>query len=57
MSSYWGLSCIRIISAQETNGRVRCTFDSRWYFTASVVVATLALALALLQGWRLRHVA
>lgn len=57
MSSYWGLTCIRIISTSETNGRVRCVFDSRWYFTASVVLATLAGALVLLKRWRLRHVA
>ena len=57
MSSYWGLTCIRIISTQETNGRVRCVFDSRWYFTASVVLATLAFAFVLLKRCRLRHVA
>ena len=57
MSSYWGLTCIRIVSTQETNGRLRCTFDSRWYFTASVILATLAFALALLKRWRLRRVA
>ena len=57
MSSYWGLTCIRIISTSETNGRVRCTFDSRWYFTASVVLATLAFASVVLKRWRLRHVA
>jgi hypothetical protein len=57
MSSYWGLTCIRIISTAETNGRVRCVFDSRWYFTASVVLATLVLAFVLFKRWRLRHVA
>jgi hypothetical protein len=57
MSSYWGLTCIRIISTQETNGRVRCTFDSRWFFTASVVLGSLAFAFVLLNRWRLRHVA
>jgi hypothetical protein len=57
MSSYWGLTCIRIISTVETNGRVRCSFDSRWYFTASVVLAALALAFVLLKRWRFRHVA
>jgi hypothetical protein len=57
MSSYWGLTCIRISSTVETNGRVRCVFDSRWYFTASVVLAALAFAFVLLRRWRLRHVA
>ncbi len=57
MSSCWGLMCIRIISTQNTNGRVRCTFDSRWYFTVSVVLATLAFAFVLLKRWRLRDVA
>ena len=57
MSSCWGLSCIRIISTSETNGRVRCVFDSRWYFTASMVLATLAFAFVLVKRWRFRHVA
>ncbi len=56
MSSCWGLTCIRIISTQETNGRVRSTFDSRWYFTVSVVLAVLAFAFVLLKRWRSRHV-
>lgn len=57
MSSYWGLTCIHISSIVETNGRVRCVFDSRWYFTASIVLATLAFALVLLRRWRWRHAA
>ena len=56
MSSGWGLTCIRITSTSETNGRVRCDFDSRWYFTASVVLATLAFALVLVKRWRSRDV-
>lgn len=57
MSSCWGLACIRIISTVETNGRVRCVFDTRWYFTAAVVLAALAFVSVLLKRWRLCHVA
>lgn len=57
LSSYWGVTCIRISTTVETNGRVRCVFDSRWYFTASLILATLAFGFVVLKRWRLSHVA
>ena len=56
-SSYWGLTFVSISSTQEVNGRVRHTFDSRWFFAASIVLAALALGFTLWKRWRSRKVA
>jgi hypothetical protein len=55
-SSYWGFTCIRISWTQTTNGRSQCLFDSRWFFTASLVLAALALVFTLWKRWTVRDV-
>ena len=55
-SSWWGFTCIRISWTQTTNGQSQCLFDSRWFFTASLVLASFALVLTLWKRWRLREV-
>ncbi|SRR6266496_3473722 len=57
LSSYWGVTCIRITRTQTVNGKFQCLFDSRWFFTVSLVLAILALTFAVWKRWRLRYVA
>ena len=52
-SSSWGLACIRITVTQTTNGRFSCQFDTKWFFTASVILAALALVFTLWRNRRL----
>ena len=51
-SSSWGLACIRLTITQTTNGRFSDQFDSNWFFTASVILAALALVFTV---WRKRR--
>lgn len=57
MSSFWGLKSIHITRTQTVNGKFQCLFDSRWFFTTSLVLAVLALAFAVLKRWRSQYVA
>ncbi len=55
-SSYWGLKCIHISTTQIVNGRFQRQFDSQWFFTASVILATFALVFTLWKKGRLKRV-
>ena len=44
------------LSLLAVNGRSQCLFDSRWFFTASLLLATFALVFTLWKRWRLREV-
>jgi Na+/H+-translocating membrane pyrophosphatase len=55
VSSYWGLASIHITRTQTVNGQFQRLFDSRWFFTVSLVLAILALTLAVWKRWRLRY--
>jgi hypothetical protein len=54
-SSSWGLACIHITSTQTVNGRTHCLFDSKWFFTASLVLAAVALVSTLWKKSSLQH--
>lgn len=54
LSSYWGLACIHITRTQTVNGKFQCLFDSRWFFTVSLMMAIGALTFAVWKRWRMR---
>jgi hypothetical protein len=56
LSSYWGLACIHITNTWTVNGQFQCRFDSRWFFTVSLVLAILTLSFAVWKRWRSRYV-
>ena len=57
LSSYYGVTRIRITSSQTVNGHLQYYIDSRWFFMASLVFSILALAYTLWKRWRVSHVA
>jgi len=57
LSSYYGVTRIRITSSQTVNGHLRYYIDSRWFFIASLVFSLLALAYTLWKRWRAPQVA
>ncbi len=56
-SSYWGFTCIRFTITQTTNGRFSTQFDTRWFFTASLALASLAFLFTLWKKWRFNRFA
>jgi hypothetical protein len=44
---YLGLSRVRISASKTVNGQVQWSFDSKWFFIATVVLAALALGYTL----------
>jgi len=57
LSSYYGVTRIRVTSSQTVNGHLQYYIDSRWFFIASLVLSVLALAYTLWKKWRVGHVA
>jgi hypothetical protein len=52
VSSYLGLTRFHITGSQTVNGQLQWRLDSNWFFTASLVLGVLALALTLWKRWR-----
>jgi hypothetical protein len=57
LSSYYGVTRISIVSSQTVNGHLQYRIDSKWFFTASLMLSLLALAYTLWKRWRAPYVA
>src|SRR5438067_12329176 len=49
--AYGGLSRVRLNASKTVNGHVEWSVDSRWFFTAALILGAAALAVTL-WNWR-----
>src|SRR4051812_12803756 len=50
LTAYFGLSRVRFAASQTVNGGVEWSVDSRWFFTAALILGAAALA-STLWNW------
>jgi hypothetical protein len=57
IGSIYGMSHFRISSSKTVNGQVQYSFDSKWFFIASLVISVLVAAFVLWNKWKASHAA